>query len=701
MEPVRLRTYQFLALSLTACLLLGRISRADTSKFPVRFPGGARFTLLAPKIRYYPETGFVCTEGTCELIFPDIRIFAEQIHLDIDKRKLFLRDVRIAGNENFSIVGSYAAFDMDSKTFNLAKPQLTIPHSKHLSTTIAGHFAECRDGTCNVENVVATICPHSPPGYELRAEAAIFHPSGDIDLENSILVVENHRLAKLHWIRLRPPSKTGFLPPKIAWDKDGGLVLGPRGYIPITENTYATGHVAVRTKQGFESVSRIHTPKLDLALEQLFDNPHHSLRLRGDGYETFPHAGFAFKLDLPSDLAIVDALAGHPLDRAITHTDSRALIRFDAGNLILETNPVFYRLFLGNPTPVERLIPTATLTLGYALAPIWQSLWFGFELEFRRFGASHPWSTENAVHPDFSRPIPGHSRVSLAYELSSPIRLGPIQTEASVNGRHQYWLPDGNTHPAHHRHLFSFGLIARLPLGRRIHALTHVVEPFVRYGITPLVFGRNPKWVTDRMDFLETGHGLEAGVRTFLKNERGVKIADIHIYERFALPGFGDTTGPIYAAVTAEAGPDMLRIALLSSFDHGERLPSNFGISLVSRAKNGNFFKIGGQWIGSGRGPHQDVTLGHPLMPSILPPFPDLQSNLLEVNEEASIALTRRLRVFEGGRMGVFPHQALHTIWYGFEISSSCGCIRFGVTASHRLGQKIPDAMATLNSSGF
>ncbi len=654
-------------------------------------------TVSAARIRLEPSTNQLLARGSCSLSIGDIQIDASSMTLDLQNRLVDLREPTLHGYRGMDLSGSYAIVDLDGGAFELRVPELR-PRGRREGLFATGKAALCQDGVCRLLEANATACPHEPAGYRIRADEILLHRSGDMDLERPVLEVDDRPVVGLPWLRLRPPGKAGFLPPRLGWDKDGGLIVGPAGYIPLGDSVSAQGHIALRTRQGLESRSELHTPDLRLTLDHLLDMPDNSVRLRGQTTTQLLGATLAGQVDIATDRFIIDSLAQDPLARAATHTASRGLLASEIGGLLVES---YIELFQGfgrrGRIAADVLSPRAAIELGLPATPRARFFWPSFDVSFSRMGF---WGTDHL--PDAStRLAPGHSRLGLSYGVDVPHRLGPLATALRAKGTHRAWLLDGTNAPAPAIHLISSEAYVGLPLARSFDTLHHRIEPFVRYRLTPWLWGSTPEWVIDGQDRLRPGQGVETGFSTQLDGRQTWPLMRIDIKERFDLPGLGAESGPAYLAATFHGGPRWLSMAVDVSWDHTQDLPSTAGVSLSSQPRRGNRFHIGGRWIGPGRGPHRDQPFTEATGPTLTALWPAWIGNRAEIYEELEIALTRRLGAFTGTRVGVWPRGALHALWYGLNLRSSCGCIAAGITASHRLDTAVPDVMATLHLVGI
>lgn len=713
------RKYQGLALGFAITVLTAQISRAEIQSYPVWLTNSDDYTLKARTISYYGSTDIVCVEGTCQMIAPGARMIASYFLLDLKRQIILLREPQLIVRRQLVLTGSSAAFHLQSGHFVVIDPELNLPHLANLRLSFKGSKAICQNGLCAMDHVFATGCPHTPRGYQVYSESVVRHPSGDIDLLRPSLVVGTNRLATIPWLRLRGPGKTGFGVPKLGWDTKGGLVVGPTGIIPLPGKRTILGHLAVRTKEGFETSTELQTTNATLALEQLFDGHEqtNSLRLRGQGHVALHSAEYAFNVDIPSDSKIVDAFAKQPLDRALTHTSSRALARFDIGHLILEFNPVVYQtLHTFGPSSKETMMHTTTANLSYPHQPLTRHFFVGFDLELFRFGSTVPSRPSQELPGENFPPVAGKTGLSVSYEFSSPFRVGPLHFEARAGAQHSWELPDDADPEIRMRnmHLVALALDLSLPLGRKFQAIAHIIEPFVRTGFTKFEGEQSTicahmagqHWTPMRGSFanlscasqLETHLGVvETGVRTALSAPDSTTILGIQLYERLNIVRNGtDSPGPLYSVMSVETGFQLTTFELQLAWDHRQKQPSSLGVSLTSQSRSGHLIKLGGRRVGPGRGPHQDVSLNQPVLPTAQPAWLGLPDNLAEVTEESSFPLLRRISIFQGVRLGIAPFRAITAVWYGFRFSSTCGCLQLSVIASHRYGNPIPDAMATL-----
>ncbi|MCP4604291.1 MAG: LPS-assembly protein LptD [Proteobacteria bacterium] len=678
----------FFLLLLTVCS--GRGARADTRP---SFGFSQEIVLHADQLRLDLNGERIVAKGSCELMSGNLKITASLLILDIPNSVAEIYTPTVLGQGDLVLVSSHLLLNLESGALELDEPELNFPKEGSPLALAKAKSALCEGGSCRLLDAAATACPHKPHGYRIRAEEVFIHNSGDVDLRRPVLEIGETPVAALPWIRLRPAGSAGFLPPRLGWDAKGGLIIGPAGYVPLGKNVSLEGYSAVRTAEGFESSTRLRAPHLDLTLDHLFDRPDNSIRIRGRTANILTRASWAADIDITTDRRIIDGLATSPLERSVTHTVSRSLLSTKMNGVIIETYAELLQSFDRHGWIVDdALTPKASIELALPSTPIAGFFWPSLDLKFTRLGA-----VTTDLSPDASSSLaPGHSRLELSYGLELPRRLGPLGAEIRAAGRHQAWLPDEAGEPGSTIHLASMDMYLSVPLARNFNTFKHRVEPFVRYLITPWLEGSTPTWVVDGFDQLRRGQGLEVGLTTSLGLGSLSPAGLLEIKERFDMPGFGAEPGAAYTAASGSVGPSWFTMRVDVSWDHTQKEPSTAGLSIMSRHGHTNSVEIGARWIGPGRGPHMDQPFSSVSGPWLTTLWPTWVNTRMEIFEELKMALSQRMSAFAGARLGVWPNEALHALWYGLELHSSCGCLSAGISASHRLNTLVPDVMATL-----
>ncbi|MBW2277292.1 MAG: hypothetical protein JRF63_07360 [Deltaproteobacteria bacterium] len=648
----------------------------------------------AERLTLEPNGQQVRAEGAVRITAFELELRAGSALVDVATGQIVLGPPLLLVLSDATVSGSSLTISDEARRLDIDHPLILLPLQGGRELELSADWARCEKGTCSLGRAEGSGCHHQPPAYRVRAQHVTIHPSGDIDLSGASLFVDDLEVMALPWLRVRPPSAAGFLPPRVAWDANGGLILGPAGQIPLADDLVLSGHAAVRTSQGFETSSTAWTPAGDATIDQLFDAPDNHVRARFHLTPTLVGATLTIDGDIVDGRQIIDNLTFDPIERARTHTESAALFSASGADWFLtETRIELVQAFAPDGQLTRRL-QTPAIGVAAELLPVVQSgpIWpaLAVELERRETGL-------DVIAPDAAGGIaPAHTRVTATPSLAQVSRLGPIAGELTVASLHQLWLPDLEGGDKSSRHLVAASTELELPLIGHPGGLRHVITPLARYRIVPWINGRGPDWIMDDLDRLRRGHGVEAGIRTSLGTARSTNTIELTAFERVDLPGFQAESGPAYLQLSAAVGPRWLRLSSEGSWDHRQPLPSHALVVLSTTDDRGNRLETGGGWYGPGRGEHLDRGWDA-TNPWITGSWVRETDKALELVEGATLALTRRLRASAGALVGIIPDAGLHALWYGLELGAPCGCLTAGIVASHRLGSWTPDVMATIS----
>lgn len=673
-----------------ALLLLVQPARADERPATA----AQAVEIEAQRITLEPGGRRVRAEGAVRVTAFDLELSAGFAVVDTQSGQIVLGPPLRVELDGAILTGAALRLSDEARRLEIDRPLILLPTAAGYELELSAKWARCEGGSCELEYAEGTGCPHEPPAYRIRAEQVKLHPSGDIDLSRASLLIDDLEVLAFPWLRVRPPTSAGFLPPRIAWDARGGLILGPAGQIPLSDELVLSGHAAARTAQGFETSSSVWTPAGRATVDQLFDAPENHLRARFHLAPPLTGAALTIDGDVVDGRQIIDDLTFDPIERARTHTSSSALLSTRLTDRILTESRIELVQAFDPAGRLTRQLHTPTIGVSaqllpvVELGPVWPAI--SLELVRRETGV-------DSIAPDAAGGIaPEHTKVSASPSLTHAGRIGPLAAALEVASLHQFWLPDRAGGPREARHLVAASAELDLPLIGYPGGLRHVISPLVRYRITPWIDGEGPRWVMDDLDRLERGHGIEAGVVTSLGTPGRRDTVEVTAFERVDLGGFQSESGLAYLHVSTAVGPPWLRLRADGSWDHGEHLPSNARLTLSTADERGNRLESGGGWYGPGRGAHLDRGLSG-TEPWLFGPWIVETDQALALIERATIALTRRLRASAGALVGVIPDARLHALWYGLELGSSCGCLAAGIVASHRLGNWVPDVMATIS----
>lgn len=645
------------------------------------------FELDADLVTIGPN-GATSAFGHVELDAGDIRLESASLLLSPDGIAILPPPFRIEAGKML-LTGARGEYDPSKNTLLIDEPRLRLDGSAPLS--LRGRRLVCMAGACRLEKGAGTACPHHPTGYRILADEITLHESGDVDIDRPVLVVGETPVAILPWIRIRPPTKPGFLAPRLRWDREGGLVAGPAGHLPIADDVYAQGHVAARTAQGLEASSVLHSASTEARVDYLLDTPRSHGRLRLEASPPLDEANLALDLDLVDGRTIVDDLASRPLDRAVTHTSSHALVSAGSADVIVETSAALTQgLGVSGDDLANGIVPVVGIALSIPPFPTLTPLWPTLDLSMRRVDIQ-----SRQYLPDAGGLLaPAHTLFAISPGLVLNRSLSPLAARLRAHGDHRAWLTDGaDADPSRTSILAEARIelpIVGFPAGAR-----HLLVPFVAYRIVPWIRGSSPGWSFDGLDSLRTAHGIEGGVQTSLaRGAEDLLLAELTM--RVDLPGLGADTSLAYSFARLAFGPLWARIAATGSWDPDKALFSHASVSLSSSGPGGSLMELGGTWYAPGRGAHQDGRWVGTSLPLVSSRFQPEARRALELFDHIRVPFTRTVHGIAGARIGVIPSPALNALWYGVEIGPPCGCILVGVTASHRPDSAVPDVMTTL-----
>lgn len=566
------------------------------------------------------------------------------------------------------------------------------------SVAIRFHRGECQGKHCRFTHVESALCPHQPSTLLLSAEDVTLHPSQDVDLRHVTLKIGAAELSAFPWLRLRPRDKPGFLAPNLGYSPTGGWLLGPAGYLPVSKNVYFEGRIIARTFQGFETHTDFHTPHTNISLDHLHNAPRNHARLGVRSALQLDRAALNLDVDIVNkDRTIIDELARHPLDRALSHTSSRGLLALGLEHAVLETDFLFVQPLQTAIDSGPVLTPMFTVALQIPALPLNPYLLPALELGLTRYGIFGTPPYLDALNRVRTR---SYTSVWFSPRVSATRRLALFELILSGAARYQTWLVDRTATDPPEVHGVAMAAGLRLPLFRAFRRLRHDIAPFLRYRLSHGTSSATSLPIMRRQDLVSTGHGIEVGLTTQLKSAKA-SLASIDVYERIRLPGFNASSRLAYIATRAKLGPPVLFLALDGAWDQRrDHLPSFMGATLTSQTDTAGKFSLGARWIGTGDGPHVSGPIDTTAPLRNLSTWPIDTVSTLETNADIHTRITQTINLLGGMRLGLWPKRRIHTIWYGIRLSTRCGCLSISILASHRLDTAIPDIMTAFNVRG-
>jgi hypothetical protein len=690
---VRYRQGFFLAA--LAAAFFSQPNHAD-DKSPSLVPD--RFDIEADRITFESDSGKVILVGRLRFGGKNFlgRADNAELHLENSTALIYSARITMQGLSEETIEASRIFLNAAKGTMRLTDFHLRSPAIPALD--IHGKRALCYMGECVLWETDSALCPHEIPnsGFRLKAEKLVIYPSGTMDMEGIVFLINDMPLTRLPWIRLRPQGKPGFLMPRIGYNGDAGLILGQGGLIPITVDSFLEGSVAVRSRQGFETESFLYTEAFDLKINQLFITPKNLMRYRMNSSISRANLSMASRIDwLQSDRRIVDESTVKSLERAFTHTSSNVVLSRRTTLTIQEAaihviQSVSDENQWARPSPLS---PTISLTFTLPTIPFGGHFFIAADAGFIHRGAGVD------EEPIAQGRAPSHSRLQFEGALSHIRKVGPFSLSLDLKMRDQQWVADDNRYDSPNQLLVGGALSVSMPLFRDYQTLRHILSPLIRYRITPLIWGRSPNYVADSYDLLRTGHGVEIGVTTSIAR-LGFELFRLDIFERIALNGFQMNNGPSYLALRGALGPSTFQATLDGAWDQRMNRLSVIGLS-VHRTSPRASVDVGFRRLAPGQGPHLDQPFSLAFLPWTASSLFDDSDETLEVFQFGEVPINDYVSLTAGARGEVYPNLQLHALWYGLKLHTRCKCLSASIMGSHRVSNPVPDIFMTFEFNGM
>ena len=675
-----------------ACLAASVIAAGSRATAEERVLGGT-LSLEASKLTMSQDGEAVAAEGEVRLTALGFELVGEQAVVSLSDGTIRLDAPFSLTLPEIALEAASGELSREGRSLHLTRPR-AIRNSPPPPLEIRGERLDCDDGLCVLTRGSGTACPHRPAGYRLAARRITLHPSGDVDLTSPILIVGNAKVAWLPWLRLRPPTKPGFLAPRIGYSRSAGFIAGPAGHLPLGDRAHVDGYVAGRTSQGLEDETHVIAPGADLRVEHVLDAPDNYGRARLTLVTPLSRATGAVDADLVTDRRIVDEMTFDPLDRAITHTSSRALVSMPSTATLLESSFAADQPLGTAAQDRWPALQTVVAVRGTLLAvPNRSLLWPAVDVALERRDVSR-----GAIYYDaLGGPAESHTRLMARPSVTTPLHLGPITLDLRAGSRHAVWLVDGETGAAPTSHAVGGSARLGLPLVGRLAGRPHLIAPRVEYRAVPWISGSAPQWVFDAAERPRRAHAVEAAVETVIDPFAETPLLRAELAERVGLPGLGGDGTREYLYGSMRLGAPWLELRGEIAWDQEISAISAAAAGVGTRDGRGNGIAVDARWYGTGSGPHTDGkwTAGDIAWIGDDPWLVGPQERL-EIAPQGTVVLARIVTLESGARVEIAPNPGLNALWYGVGVRSSCGCIAIGLRAAHRLDTVAPDVMLTL-----
>ena len=675
-----------------ACLAASALAAGSRATAEERLLGGT-LSLEASRLTISQDGTEVTAEGEVRLMARGFELAGEQAVVSLPDGTIRLSAPFSLKLKEIALEAASGELSREGRSLHLTRPR-AIRNAPPPPLEIRGERLDCDDGLCVLTRGSGTACPHRPAGYRLAARRITLYPSGDVDLTSPTLIVGDMKVAWMPWLRLRPPTKPGFLPPRIGYSRTAGFIAGPAGHLPLGDRAHLDGHVAGRTSQGFEDETHLIAPGVDLRVEHVLDAPDNYGRARLELATPLSGATTTVDADLVTDRRIVDEMTFDPLDRAITHTSSRALVSMPSTYTLLESAFAADQPLGSTAQDRWPALQTVVAVRGSLLAvPNPSLLWPAVDVALERRDVSR-----GAIFYDaLGAPAESHTRLMARPSVTAPLHLGPISLDLRAGSRHAVWLVDGETGAAPFSHAVGGSARLGLPLVGRLAGRPHLVAPRVEYRAVPWISGSAPRWVFDAAERPRRAHAVEAALETVLDPFTETPLLRAELAERIDLPGLGTDGTREYLYGNLRLGAPWLELRGEIAWDQEISVISAAAAGVGTRDGRGNGIAVDARWYGPGVGPHTD---GRWTMGDVAWIGDDLwivgPQERLEIAPQGTAVLARVVTLEGGARVEIVPSPGLNALWYGVGVRSSCGCAEIALRAAHRLDAVAPDVVLTL-----
>jgi hypothetical protein len=646
----------------------------------------------AKRLRLISTGEEIQADGAVVIVHQGNEIHGKSLTLNLREAYLLLVEPRyVLPQTGLAVNAGLLIASPHSNGVVLVKPSIRLPRR---TLVVDGRSATCYRNFCRVQDATFHLCPHSNL-FKIASRETVISDSGNIDLIDTHLILGDTALPALHFIRVRPENRSGLTLPRVGFSDEAGLILGPGGVVPINRDLKIGGHLALRSRQGFETASELETQEIHLRVDHLFVSPRNHIRVRGRTSRTVDHLTLRSDIDWVSrDRFIVEQLSTFSHERAATHTRTLARGGIAFGFAALESSLSYLQPFTRDGHLLKMSMPDFGLNFVMPSFPLNGVVYPDLFVALSRHGLS-----DNGG-PFTTAPAPtSYTLLSLSPSLYVGDRAGPISVLASLSTRHRLWHFDTASPQTVVHHAVEAHAELSLPLFRDFAAFRHVITPGLFYRVSPWQRGALPPLFANQLERRKSDHNLELGVtNTFSSHKNQRRGAYIGIFERIRLTSQNSSATPLYLFFKTIFYSQSFEISVDGALNHKTWIPSFFGGAL-SHTSMRNYINLGGRWLGEGSGPH----LGDPFQ-SNSSPWISLSSDVVaaptaEIFFDHRLSLSSTLFLTYGSRFSIYPTVSLHGVWYGLTFQTTCDCISASLTASHFPGTIVPSLMGNVSLS--
>lgn len=550
--------------------------------------------------------------------------------------------------------------------------ELTHPELVFRGAVLKAAEASVKEEGIFLRSTQLSLCRWDPDSCVVSARAVVLHPGGDLDLYRPALSTQGHTFLALPFLRLRPASKPGFLPPHMAYDRLNGLVIGPAGALPLANDAVAQGFIAAATRGGPHWSYGMAGPTGQLSVRGLSDGRGPHPYLRAGASTSVYDLNLATQIDLPWD-EVAQTRLGQPMEQARRNHRSSALASLPSGGSLMETQAA---VFLSDSWAQPRPLAATRLWLAPSLAK-----------------ASFIQPRLVAVIGATSQ-APPHANLDGAFGsveagLGLAQLVGPVAFDVDIAGQSAATHRSSQSSSGASRSSLVASSRVSLPLQRAFNGqLRHVVTPFAS-TTGSLSLARGEPWLAPTGSLAGATLGLDTSLRF-----AGQTIAGATIGQKWQLDPRSSSRR--FLRASGLLGPQQLRLHAGMVLDEtADRL--SMGTVGLSVQKSSILLRSRIAHYGRGslealHNPLEDLpgTLpgGHAALAST--------TGLTVAQQEVQAPLGPFVELTGRCSATFWPRPSIDFVSYGLKLGPRSRCFEVSIDAWHRPNSAVPDLGATL-----
>lgn len=635
-------------------------------------------------LRLDPFTDKIVARGNVILVMNKLRIQAARISFEPTTQQFKLRDISELSMPSIKLRASVAtASILPLQLF--FEDYLAIYDTQWAKISLEGASAQCSETQCIFQQSAVHLCPDNPNLLVIHSKELAAKNDGTINFVQPTLSINKQKVFKLPRFVLRPPTKPGFLFPKLQWTPSAGLVVGPTFYLPLHQNTFAVTQVAVRSTGGMENSFFVESATNRVQVEHVLSHQQNMGRLRASVRPRLHHAVAAVQTDVVSHKKIIDEISFVPKDRAITHTESQARLAIEKNNFFLEQHATFLQHYESEELKFEEFShQTGNIALHTTILPLMNQ---EIPIQPKLFLSIDRYLVNAQQHAQ------NQSRFTTATTVQVSKNVGIFRGNAEAGVLAQRYQIDST---AQSQFRISPGINASvgLPLVKQYPTFSHLVRHQIQYRITPFTWGEKPNFQYDLFDRTTHGHYLELSTENSFGKVLFAPFLSMKAAYHHVLPQMKRHLLQQLFSVRFLIKTPFFQTIARSGWTLGATHPEFAEMELQSKNKMGTGLTTGVYYYGSNS--INDTVV--PSLSNIIWPIMITTTNTRHTvaTEELSIVIGRRVHMTTGTQLLLYPGIRLSALYYQIDVSTPCRCVTASLIAAHVPNNAVPKTMLTL-----